>query len=85
MLLDSFGARGDSKGATMTAITATAITATEPLFTEAEWDFGTLDRVFHAIEEIALGELKLDVYPNQIENDFVESDARRLFPRSACL
>ena len=38
-----------------------------PLFTEAEWDFGMLDRVYRAIEEIALGELKLDVYPNQIE------------------
>jgi stage V sporulation protein R len=37
------------------------------LFTEAEWDFATLDRVFHAIEEIALGELGLDTYPNQIE------------------
>ena len=38
-----------------------------PLFTESEWDFATLDRVYKAIEEIALGELKLDVYPNQIE------------------
>ena len=40
---------------------------TTPLFTEAEWDFATLDRVFHAIEDIALQELKLDTYPNQIE------------------
>jgi len=39
----------------------------EPLFTEAEWDFTMLDRVYHAIEEIAVGELKLDCYPNQIE------------------
>src|SRR5205085_9212195 len=37
------------------------------LFTEAEWDFATLDRTFKAIEEIALNDLKLDVYPNQIE------------------
>jgi stage V sporulation protein R len=37
------------------------------LFTEPEWDFATLDRVYKAIEEIALGELKLDIYPNQIE------------------
>src|SRR5690348_6239192 len=38
-----------------------------PLFTESEWNFAALDRVYRAIEEIALGELKLDVYPNQIE------------------
>ena len=40
---------------------------TAPLFTEAEWDFATLDRTYKAIEEIALNDLKLDVYPNQIE------------------
>jgi len=38
-----------------------------PLFSETEWNFQTLDRVYRAIEEIALGELGLDVYPNQIE------------------
>jgi spore cortex formation protein SpoVR/YcgB (stage V sporulation) len=32
------------------------------LFTEAEWDFATLDRTLAAIEDIALNELKLDVY-----------------------
>jgi spore cortex formation protein SpoVR/YcgB (stage V sporulation) len=37
------------------------------LFSEAEWDFATLDRTFKAVEEIALNDLKLDVYPNQIE------------------
>lgn len=37
------------------------------LFTEPEWDFAGLDRVYKVIEEIALEELKLDVYPNQIE------------------
>jgi spore cortex formation protein SpoVR/YcgB (stage V sporulation) len=37
------------------------------LFTEAEWDFATLDRTYKAIEEIALNDLKLHVYPNQVE------------------
>ncbi len=37
------------------------------LFSEAEWDFATLDRTFKAIEDIALNDLKLNVYPNQIE------------------
>jgi spore cortex formation protein SpoVR/YcgB (stage V sporulation) len=37
------------------------------LFSEAEWDFATLDRTFKAIEGIALNDLGLDVYPNQIE------------------
>ena len=38
-----------------------------PLFTDAEWDFATLDRTLKAIEDIALNDLKLDIYPNQIE------------------
>ncbi len=37
------------------------------LFEGPEWDFEKLRRVYGAIEEIALGELGLDVYPNQIE------------------
>src|SRR6201989_1175887 len=37
------------------------------LFDGADWDFNTLQRVHDACEEIALGELGLDVYPNQIE------------------
>jgi len=37
------------------------------LFEEAEWDFATLDRTYKAIEDIALNDLKLDVYPNQVE------------------
>ena len=41
--------------------------ARAPLFTDPEWNFATLDRVYRAIEEIALGELGLEVYPNQIE------------------
>ncbi len=38
-----------------------------PLFEGAEWDFATIQRAHDAIEEIAVGELGLDVYPNQIE------------------
>src|SRR6185503_1885358 len=37
------------------------------LFTESEWDFSTVERTYKAIEDIALNDLKLDVYPNQIE------------------
>ncbi|HWA90156.1 MAG TPA: SpoVR family protein [Rhizomicrobium sp.] len=40
---------------------------TKLLFTGSEWDFASLDRAYAAIEEIAVGELGLDVYPNQIE------------------
>jgi len=39
----------------------------KPLFEEAEWDFTILDRTYKAIESIALDDLKLDVYPNQVE------------------
>src|SRR5882724_12671538 len=38
-----------------------------PLFTESEWTFASLDRILKAVEEIAVGELGLDVYQNQIE------------------
>jgi stage V sporulation protein R len=41
--------------------------ASAPLFTDPEWDFQALDRTYKAIEEIALNDLKLDVYPNQVE------------------
>src|SRR5690242_13186931 len=37
------------------------------LFEGPEWDFDKLRRVYGAIEEIAIGELGLDVYPNRIE------------------
>ena len=37
------------------------------LFDDADWDFSTLDKVYEAIEDIALNDLGLDVYPNQIE------------------
>src|SRR5712672_1764576 len=39
----------------------------KPLFEGSNWDFTILQRVHAAIEEIALGELGLDIYPNQIE------------------
>jgi spore cortex formation protein SpoVR/YcgB (stage V sporulation) len=41
--------------------------ATKPLFEGSEWTFDTLRRAYAEIEEIALTELGLDVYPNQIE------------------
>jgi stage V sporulation protein R len=37
------------------------------LYQGADWDFSVLQRVHGACEEIAVGELGLDVYPNQIE------------------
>ncbi|TCV67220.1 SpoVR family protein [Neorhizobium sp. S3-V5DH] len=37
------------------------------LFESSEWNFATLSRAYDAIEEIAVGELGLDIYPNQIE------------------
>jgi spore cortex formation protein SpoVR/YcgB (stage V sporulation) len=40
---------------------------TKPLFDGPNWDFASLRRVYEAVEEIALDELGLDVYPNQIE------------------
>ena len=38
-----------------------------PLFDGADWDYSTLNQTYEAIEEIALEDLGLDVYPNQIE------------------
>ena len=43
------------------------IRAERPLFEGADWEFGTIQRVHDAIEKIAIGELGLDTYPNQIE------------------
>ena len=37
------------------------------LFETGEWTFDTLKRTYDAIEEIAVGEMGLDPYPNQIE------------------
>jgi stage V sporulation protein R len=38
-----------------------------PLFEGAEWNFPTMVRVFEAVQEIALNDLGLNVFPNQIE------------------
>src|SRR6185503_10918959 len=37
------------------------------LVSGADWDFAKLSRVYDAIEEVAVDELKLDTYPNQME------------------
>jgi stage V sporulation protein R len=42
-------------------------TSVKPLFDGAEWDFQLVDTVYQAMGEIALGEMGLDIYPNQIE------------------
>jgi spore cortex formation protein SpoVR/YcgB (stage V sporulation) len=39
----------------------------KPLFDGPNWDFATLRRVYEAVEDVALNELGLDVYPNQVE------------------
>lgn len=39
----------------------------KPLFEGSDWDFDTLDRTYAAIEDVALNDLGLDTYPNQIE------------------
>ena len=41
--------------------------ALNPLFDGAEWDFPLINRVYDAMGEIALGEMGLSIYPNQIE------------------
>jgi spore cortex formation protein SpoVR/YcgB (stage V sporulation) len=41
--------------------------ADAPLFTGSDWDFALINRIHDAIEAIALKEMKLDIYPNQIE------------------
>ncbi|CAN7289864.1 SpoVR family protein [Phenylobacterium sp. LjRoot225] len=45
----------------------TSETGDRLLFEGADWNFTTLQRIHDACEEIAIGELGLDVYPNQIE------------------
>ena len=37
------------------------------LYHGADWDFGTIQRINDAVEAIGVGEMGLDVYPNQIE------------------
>lgn len=48
-------------------MSTTTIRANHPLFEGADWEFSTIQRVHDAVADIALGELGLDVYPNQIE------------------
>lgn len=42
-------------------------TASQLLFHSSDWNFKTLSRAYDAIEAIALDELGLNVYPNQLE------------------
>ena len=46
---------------------SSAIKSGRLLFDGADWDFSTIQRINDAVEEIAIGELGLSVYPNQIE------------------
>jgi stage V sporulation protein R len=41
--------------------------AIRPLFERADWDFDLINRTYDAIAEIGVGEMGLDIYPNQIE------------------
>ncbi len=43
------------------------MTTVQRLFDGADWNFDTLQRIHDACESVALNELGLDVYPNQIE------------------
>ncbi len=42
-------------------------TASQPLFDGADWTFDLIRKVYDAIEAIGVGELGLNLYPNQIE------------------
>ncbi|HKG21775.1 MAG TPA: SpoVR family protein, partial [Blastocatellia bacterium] len=37
------------------------------LYQDADWDFDTIQRIYDAVERIAVGELGLNIYPNQVE------------------
>jgi len=50
-----------------TRIDAAQLRADMPLFTGPNWDYGSLRRVYDAIERIAFDEIGLDIYPVQIE------------------
>ncbi|MBF0374546.1 MAG: SpoVR family protein, partial [Alphaproteobacteria bacterium] len=43
------------------------IKAAQPLFTGADWDYDTIRRAYDAIENVAIGEMGMSIYPNQIE------------------
>jgi spore cortex formation protein SpoVR/YcgB (stage V sporulation) len=42
-------------------------TSRRPLFTAAEWDFKLIQETYDAIHAIGVGEMGLEIYPNQIE------------------
>ncbi|MBY2930590.1 SpoVR family protein [Sphingomonadales bacterium 56] len=44
-----------------------ASVAPAPLFTGSDWDFSLINRIYDTVEPIALQEMKLNIYPNQIE------------------
>jgi stage V sporulation protein R len=50
-----------------TDATADAGRKVSPLFDGSDWDFDTLRRTYDAIEDIALNDLGLEIYPNQVE------------------
>ena len=37
------------------------------LFEGSDWDFSTIQHIYDAVENVAIEQLGLDVYPNQIE------------------
>ena len=41
--------------------------ANKPLFDGPEWNFELIGQTYHAIEDIGVGEMGLDIYKNQIE------------------
>lgn len=44
-----------------------SVLSNRPLYESAEWNFELVKRTYDAIEEIGVGEMGLDIYPNQIE------------------
>jgi stage V sporulation protein R len=48
-------------------MSTTLIRAERPLFEGCDWEFGTIQRCYDEIEKVALHEMGLDVYTNQIE------------------
>lgn len=47
--------------------TGQTMAKTQPLFDSPDWNFESIQRIYNAVEKIALEELGLDVYRNQIE------------------
>ena len=50
------------------------------LYTDSDWDFDTLKRTYDAIEDIALQDLGLNLYPNQIEIILTSSGKSKRIP-----